>query len=230
MKNKRILIIEDEQDIVRLLTHYLQKEGYTLQTATDGVSGLQLARKDIPHLIILDLMLPEMEGLEVCKRLRMDHKTSALPIIMLTAKGEESDKIIGLELGADDYITKPFSPKELVARVKALLRRSERRDEEPPSYTYGPLELNLESHDVKIDGKEVHLRAKEFDLLVQLLKNKGRVLTREVLLDTVWGYDSDVTTRTVDVHIRRLREKIPFLNDAIVTVKSYGYKLRVEEN
>lgn len=230
MKNKKILIIEDEQDIVRLLMHYLQKEGYNLQTASDGVSGLQLARKEIPHLIILDLMLPEMEGLEICKRLRMDHKTSTIPIIMLTAKGEESDKIVGLELGADDYVTKPFSPKELVARVKALLRRSEHRDNEPPSYTYGPLILDLTSHDVKLDDKEVHLRAKEFDLLVQLLKNKGRVLTREVLLDIVWGYDSDVTTRTVDVHVRRLREKIPFLIDAIVTVKSYGYKLRVEEN
>jgi DNA-binding response OmpR family regulator len=175
-------------------------------------------------------MLPEMDGLEVCKRLRADPKTSVLPIIMLTAKGEESDKIVGLELGADDYVTKPFSPKELVARVKALLRRSERREEEALSYRYGPLSVDVTRHEVRASGKEIQLTAKEFSLLLQLLKNKGRVLTREILLDTVWGYDSDVTTRTVDVHIRRLREKIPLLGEAIVTVKSYGYKLKDESD
>lgn len=225
---KKILIIEDDNDIVNLLTHYLGKEGYVVHVANDGFHGLQLARREKPHLAILDLMLPELDGLEVCKRLRTDPKTSALPIIMLTAKGEESDKIIGLELGADDYVTKPFSPKELVARVKALFRRSDIRDKEPPAYVYGPIALDPARHDVKVDGEEIRLRAKEFDLLVQLLRSRGRVLTREVLLDAVWGYDADVTTRTVDVHISRLREKIPFLSEAIETVKSYGYKLKDE--
>lgn len=226
--HKKILIIEDEGDIVNLLSHYLDKEGYVVNVANDGLSGLRLARREKPHLIILDLMLPELDGLEVCKKLRIGPETANLPILMLTAKGEESDKVIGLELGADDYVTKPFSPKELVARVKALFRRSEIRDKEPPSYTYGPLIVDLARHDVKVDGKKIHLRAKEFELLAQLMKNKGRVLTRDLLLDTVWGYDSEVTTRTVDVHIRRLREKIHFLSEAIVTVKSYGYKLRDE--
>lgn len=225
---KKIILVEDEQDITNLVTHYLTKEGYTVKSSLDGIKGLQLVRHEKPDLVILDLMLPEMDGLEVCKRLRADPKTSTLPIIVLTAKGEESDKIVGLELGADDYVTKPFSPKELVARVKALLRRSERQVEESPSYRYGPILLDVTRHEVRASGKEIQLTAKEFSLLVKLLKNKGRVMTREVLLDTVWGYDSDVTTRTVDVHIRRLREKIPFLSEAIVTVKSYGYKLRDE--
>ncbi len=226
---KKIVVVEDDQDILNLLVHYLGKEGYSVKPAQDGARGLKLIKQETPDLVVLDLMLPELDGLEICKRLRMDRKTSALPMIMLTAKGEESDKIVGLELGADDYVTKPFSPKELVARVKALLRRSEHREEgEQSSYRYGPLVLDVTRHEVKASGKEIRLTAKEFGLLAQLLKNKGRVLTREVLLDTVWGYDSEVTTRTVDVHIRRLREKIPVLSDAIVTVKSYGYKLKDE--
>ena len=227
---KKILIIEDEGDIVNLLEHYLSKEGYTICVANDGIAGLHLAGREKPDLIILDLMLPELDGLEVCKRLRKTRESANLPVLMLTAKGEESDKIVGLELGADDYVTKPFSPKELVARVKALLRRSEQREEQSISYSYGNLILDVTGHDVRLDGIEIHMRAKEFDLLLQLLKNKGRVLAREMLLDTIWGYDADVTTRTVDVHIRRLREKIPFLSEAIVTVKSYGYKLRDEED
>jgi DNA-binding response OmpR family regulator len=225
---KKIVLIEDEQDITNLLTLYLSKEGYHVRSSPNGVKGLQLVKQERPDLVILDLMLPEMDGLEVCKRLRADAKTSALSIIMLTAKGEESDKIVGLELGADDYVTKPFSPKEVVARVKALLRRSERPGEESQSYRYGPISLDVARYEVKVSGKEIQLTAKEFSLFVQLLRNNGRVLTREVLLDTVWGYDSDVNTRTVDVHIRRLREKIPFLSEAIVTVKSYGYKLKDE--
>ena len=225
---KKIILVEDEQDIVNLVVHYLSKEGYTVKSSQDGIKGYQLIKQEKPDLAILDLMLPELDGLEICKRLRMNPKTSMLPIIMLTAKGEESDKIVGLELGADDYVTKPFSPKELVARVKALLRRSEHREEEPVAYHYGPLILDVARHEVKVGGKEIQLTAKEFGLLVQLLKSKGRVLTREVLLDTVWGYEADVTTRTVDVHIRRLREKIPFLSEAIVTVKAHGYKLREE--
>jgi two-component system alkaline phosphatase synthesis response regulator PhoP len=226
---KKILIIEDEKDIVNLLTHYLEKEGYQVLSTSDGIRGMQSARNDHPDLIILDLMLPQMDGLEVCKKIRSVPETASVPVIMLTAKSEDSDKIVGLELGADDYVTKPFSPKELTARIKALLRRSSRQEEERPAYQYGPVQVNVARHIVKADGKEVRLTAKEFGLLVQLLKNKGRVMTRDALLDHVWGYDSDVTTRTVDVHIRRLREKIPFLSTAIVTVLSHGYKLRDED-
>ncbi len=227
--SKKLVVIEDDQDITRLVTHYLTKEGYAVKSSQDGIRGLQLIKQEKPDLVILDLMLPEMDGLEVCKRLRADPKTSALPIIVLTAKGEESDKIVGLELGADDYVTKPFSPKELVARVKALFRRSERQVEESTHHRYGQISLDVARHEVRVKDEEIKLTAKEFSLLVQLLKNKGRVMTREVLLDKVWGYDSDVTTRTVDVHIRRLREKIPLLSEAIVTVKSYGYKLKDED-
>ncbi|MCI0526112.1 MAG: response regulator transcription factor [Nitrospira sp.] len=229
MMSKKLVVIEDDQDITRLVTHYLTKEGYAIKSSQDGIKGLQLIKQEKPDLVILDLMLPEMDGLEVCKRLRADPKTSALPIIVLTAKGEESDKIVGLELGADDYVTKPFSPKELLARVKALFRRSERQVEESTHHRYGQISLDVARHEVRVKDEEIKLTAKEFSLLVQLLKNKGRVMTREVLLDKVWGYDSDVTTRTVDVHIRRLREKIPLLSEAIVTVKSYGYKLKDED-
>lgn len=228
LMHKKILIIEDETDIVNLLTHYLGKEGYVVHCANDGISGLQLIRREKLDLIILDLMLPELDGLEVCKKLRSSTETAHLPILIVTAKGEELDKIVGLELGADDYMTKPFSPKELVARVKALLRRSEQQYRKPASYIYGHLVLDLASHEVRVNGETINLRAKEFGLLSQLLKNKGRLMTRDALLDTVWGYDSDVSTRTIDVHIRRLREKIPLLSEAIATVKSYGYKLKNE--
>ena len=223
---KKIIIIEDEPDISVLVVHYLTQEGYKVNTCADGIEGLRRVKADRPDLLILDLMLPELDGLEICKRLRTDPKTSNLPIIMLTAKGEESDKIVGLELGADDYLTKPFSPKELVARVKALLRRAMQPDHPRTHYAYGDLSLDAERHEVILKGNEIPLTAKEFGLLQQLLQNRGRVLTREALLDRVWGYEADVTTRTVDVHIRRLREKIPLLEDAIITVKSLGYKLK----
>jgi DNA-binding response OmpR family regulator len=229
---KKIFIVEDDPDIVDLLVHYLTREGYTVGTASDGRSGMHQIRGNPPDLLILDLMLPELDGLEICKALRSNPDSSALPILMLTAKAEETDKIIGLELGADDYMTKPFSPKELVARVKTLLRRSKRQEKESPStpYKYGPLVLDEARHEIKVHGREVRLTAKEFGLLTRLLKSKGRVLTREALLETVWGYDANVTTRTVDVHIRRLREKIPFLSEAIETVMSYGYKLKERED
>jgi len=224
---KKILIVEDEQDILQLVKLYFEKEGFRTVTATTGVEGLKSAKQDNPDLIILDLMLPEMDGLEVCKRLRSAPETAMLPIIMLTAKAEESDTVIGLELGADDYVTKPFSPKTLVARVKALFRRLDRSQQELPSlYRYGSLSMDLSRHEVSIQGKDVSLTAKEFGLLEHLLRNPGRVLTREVLLNHVWGYDYFGTTRTVDVHIRRLKQKLPLLDDAIVSVKSLGYKLK----
>jgi DNA-binding response OmpR family regulator len=227
--SKTILIIEDEVDLTQLVVHYLTKEGYKTAVALDGLKGLKLAREVQPYLVILDLMLPGLDGLEICKRLRGDSKTAHTPIIMLTAKGEEIDKVIGLELGADDYITKPFSPKELVARVRALTRRLERQKAPQAHYSYGELVLDVASHDVRVRGKGIQLTAKEFSLLQELLRNKGRVLTRDLLLSDVWGYDYFGTTRTVDVHIRRLREKIPMLVHAILTVKPYGYKLKDEE-
>jgi two-component system alkaline phosphatase synthesis response regulator PhoP len=224
--SKKVLIIEDDKDIVELLKHYLEKESFTLHSATDGFAGLKEAKTGKFDLLILDIMLPEMDGLEVCKELRGDPRTSFIPVIMLTAKTEETDKIVGLELGADDYITKPFSPKELVARVKALLRRVERRPEKGKTYHYGKLTLDLLKHEVSVDNKSIELTSKEFLLLECLFQSQGRVLSRDYLMDEVWGYDYYGGMRTVDVHIRRLRKKIPVLSEAIQTVKNVGYKLK----
>lgn len=224
---KKIVIVEDEEDIAQLVKLYLEKDGFRAATAKTGAEGLKLIKSDRPDMVILDLMLPEMDGLEVCKKIRSVPDTAMLPVLMLTSKAEESDTIIGLELGADDYVTKPFSPKALVARVKALFRRLERADDpKQTSYAYGPLVLDLSRREVLVDGKEIPLTAKEFGLLEQLLCHPGRVLTRDVLLNTVWGYDYYGTTRTVDVHIRRLKQKLPFMNEAILSVKSLGYKLK----
>ena len=224
---KKVLIVEDEKDILQLVKLYLEKEGYRTVTASTGSEGLAQVRSEKPDLVVLDLMLPEIDGLEICKRLRSAPDTAMLPIIMLTAKAEESDTIIGLELGADDYVTKPFSPKTLVARVKALFRRLERKPEDGPTrFIYGTLILDLTRHEVTVKGKEVPLTAKEFGLLEHLLRHPGRVLTRDVLLNAVWGYEYYGTTRTVDVHIRRLKQKLPLLDDAILSVKSLGYKLK----
>jgi DNA-binding response OmpR family regulator len=228
--SKEILIIEDETDIADLMAYTLAKDGYHVLKSRNGTEGLHIARKKVPDLIILDLMIPGLDGLEVCKQIRSDRDLKEVPIIMVTAKAEEIDRVVGLELGADDYITKPFSPKELAARVKVLFRRIGREAPRESRFTYGPLLLDVTRHEVTVQGREVRLTAKEFGLLKRLLENQGRVLTREVLLDAVWGYDADVTTRTVDVHVRRLREKIPLLSQAIVTVKSLGYKLKEESS
>ena len=225
---KKVLMIEDEPDIIGLVTHYLEKEGYRMTAVRDGAKGLKQIQAELPDLLILDVMLPGMDGLEICRRLRADSKSAALPILMLTAKGEETDRVVGLEMGADDYLTKPFSPKELAARVKALLRRVERSEIPPERFVHGDLVLDTSRHEVRVKGNEITLTAKEFGLLEQLLRNRGRVLTRDVLLDKVWGYDADVISRTVDVHVRRLREKIPLLQEAIQIVKPYGYKLKEE--
>ena len=188
--HKKILIVEDEKDILQLVKLYLEKEGFRTVSAMNGMEGLRQVKAEQPDLIILDLMLPEMDGLEVCKRIRLNQDTALLPILMLTAKAEESDTVIGLELGADDYVTKPFSPKALVARVKALLRRLERTANSPQTqYRYGPLSVDLSRHEVRVEGQEVPLTAKEFGLLEHLLRNVGRVLTRDVLLNAAWGYD-----------------------------------------
>jgi DNA-binding response OmpR family regulator len=184
-----------------------------------------LARREKFELILLDLMLPGMDGLQVCRALRADPVTASVPIIILTAKGEESDRIVGLELGADDYITKPFSPNEVIARIRALLRRAQRPATLESRIIYGPLSVDVDRHVVKTNADEVKLTAKEFLLLQYLMEHRGRVLSRDLLLSDVWGYSYTGGTRTVDVHVRRLREKLPFLTDAIVTVKQFGYKL-----
>lgn len=223
---KTILIVEDEPDVARLATIYLEKEGFRTVYAKTGEEGFQLTRSERPDMILLDLMSPEMDGLELCKKIRSLRETASLPVILLTTKTEEPDTIIGLALGADDYVTKPFTPKSLAARVNALFRRLDRTTGAPhTAYSFGPLVLDRSRHEVINDGQEITLTAKEFGLLEHLLQNPGRILTRDVLLNAVWGYDYFGTTRTVDVHIRRLKQKLPLLNEAIVGVKSLGYKL-----
>jgi len=224
-----IAIIEDERDIHQLLAHYLEREGYRLAHAYDGETGLALVKRIRPDLVLLDLMLPAVDGLEVCRRIRSDPQVSGIPILMLTAKAAETDKVVGLELGADDYVTKPFSPRELVARVKALLRRTARYPGAPGALLrHGSVTLDPERHEVREGDRVVELTAKEFALLEYLMRNAGRVLSRDALLNHVWGYDYFGTTRTVDVHVNHLRKKIPSLAQAIVTVKQVGYKLQEE--
>ena len=221
----RVLVAEDDPDIGGLLEHYLRKAGFMATVVTSGRDVMPHIKREAPDLVVLDLMLPGLDGLQVCRAIRADANTAAIPIIMLTAKAEESDRIVGLELGADDYITKPFSPNEVVARVRALLRRAHRAAPANSRLTYGGLSVDVDRHVVKIDGAEVKLTAKEFLLLQYLMLHRGRVLSRDLLLSDVWGYSYTGGTRTVDVHVRRLREKVPMLADTIVTVKQFGYKL-----
>jgi two-component system, OmpR family, alkaline phosphatase synthesis response regulator PhoP len=223
---KRIAIIEDDRDVADLVVHYLHKNGYATEQYHDGEMALQRLRVNPPDLAILDLMLPGMHGLELCRLLRADPATRRLPVIMLTARGEEMDRVLGLEMGADDYITKPFSTKELMARVKAVLRRTQEKQDEGNVQRYGQLLLDAERHVVKDGKKDVQLTAKEFNLLAYLMRRPGRVVSRDQLLDAVWGLDYSGERRTVDVHIRHLRGKIPALVKYIETVKSFGYKLR----
>jgi two-component system alkaline phosphatase synthesis response regulator PhoP len=226
---RRALVVEDDPDIVELLVHYLKAEGFSVDAAADGRKGLERLRADTYHLVILDLQLPGMDGLALCTEIRRDRRTKDVPVVMLTARGDEADRIVGLEMGADDYVVKPFSPKELVARVRALFRRLERKPEDEIPLVRGPLEVDRLRHVVRWEGQGVHLTAKEFALLVALLEAQGRVLSRQALLEDVWGYSYAEGTRTVDVHVRRLREKIPGLAPAIVTVKSLGYRLLRDE-
>jgi len=221
----RILVVEDDRDIGELVSRYLQKAGFAVDLISSGREALTAIRERPPDLVILDLMLPQVDGLEICRILRSDKKTAAIPIIMLTARADESERIVGLELGADDYLAKPFSPNELVARVRALLRRAHRGPAPERTLVYGPIVVDTERHVVSSDGRDVTLTAKEFLLLEYLLQHRGRVLSRDVLLTDVWGYRYTGGTRTVDVHVRRLREKLPILADALVTVKQFGYKL-----
>jgi phosphate regulon transcriptional regulator PhoB len=228
-----ILVVEDEPDIGDLVKYHLEKAGFSARTVTDGKHALELIVREPPDLVILDLMLPGMDGLEVCRRLRGNPATRGTPVIMLTAKTEEVDRIVGLEMGADDYVPKPFSPRELVARVKAVLRRTATPIEpsEAP-VTVGDLRLDPARHEVTRNDKPVPLSAMEFRLLEFFLRHRGRVYTRTQLLDQVWGRDRFVEPRTVDVHIRRLREKVeddPRRPSLILTVRGFGYKCGHDE-
>ena len=220
-----ILIIEDERDIAEALEYNLRKEGFKINKAYDGRAGLRLAREKCPALILLDLMLPAIDGLEVCKILKKEPKTSGIPIIMLTAKGSEVDKVLGLELGADDYITKPFSLRELIARIKTVLKRYDKQENiAGPVLKFADLEIDKEKHVVKVLGKPIDLTAKEFTLLHFLAENKSRVYSRDRLLDRVWGIEVAIETRTVDVHIKKLREKLGKAGKHIKTLRGVGYK------
>ena len=221
-----ILIVEDDRDIAELIAHYLQRAGHAVDAAASGTAALAKIKASPPALVLLDLMLPGMDGLRVCETLRKDPATAAIPIIMLTARGEEAERIAGLELGADDYVTKPFSPGELVARVGALLRRVRAAPSDAArSLEYGPITLDVQRHLVTVGGEEVKLTAKEFLLLQYLMEHRGRLVSRDALLRDVWGYQFTGGTRTVDVHVRRLREKIALLAEAITTIKQFGYRL-----
>ena len=228
MMGARILVVDDEPDIVDILSHNLVQAGHTVVSAHDGATGLAAAKGARPDLIVLDLMLPDIAGTEVCKRLRLDPATRSVPILMLTARADEIDRVVGLELGADDYVTKPFSVREIVLRVGAILRRTAG---ETPIATadhirIGPLDVDVGGHRATIDGKELTLTHIEFKLLVDLASQPGRVQTRESLLERVWGYAHGVETRTVDTHVKRLREKLGKVGPRIETLRGVGYRMR----
>ncbi len=231
--NEKILVVEDEKDIARMIEYNLKKEGYRPVLVHDGSYAAMTAVKEKPALILLDLMLPGLDGLEVCRRLKADAKTSSIPIIMLTAKGEESDKVLGLGLGADDYVTKPFGLKELLARVQAVLRRASVKAASAPApdkLKAGALELDAAKVEVRLKGAPLELTSKEFELLKALMACGDRVLTREDLLEKAWGMDAslEVETRTVDVHVGTLRKKLRAEGRRIITVKNYGYRFDAE--
>jgi two-component system alkaline phosphatase synthesis response regulator PhoP len=228
---RQVLVVEDEADIRRLVRYNLEQEGYTVSEAADGEEALALARKQRPHLVVLDLMLPGMSGLEVCRLLRADERTAELPVLMLTARATEVDKVLGLEIGADDYVTKPFSPREVVARVKALMRRAHGSDAGRPHEVWerGRLRVDLDGYEAFLDGKPLHLSLREFELLRFFVQNPERAFSRSDILDLVWGSDTHVEPRTVDVHVRRMRLRIE-RDDAnpelILTVRGFGYKFK----
>jgi DNA-binding response OmpR family regulator len=227
---RKALLVEDDPDIVELVTHYFAKEGWTVEAVNDGRRAAEKLRRAGSgyQLVVLDLQLPGVDGLTLCSEIRRDESTRHIPIVMLTARSEEADRVVGLEIGADDYVVKPFSPKELVARVRAIFRRMERPRHAETDLAFGALEVDRGRHVVRWAGEPVRLTAKEFALLVALLEARGRVMSRQTLLEEVWGYSYAEGTRTVDVHVRRLREKLPGLAPAIVTVKSLGYRLARE--
>jgi len=217
--------VEDDEDIAQLLAHSVRKAGFDAAVMLSGAGVLARVRDSPPDLLLLDVMLPGLDGRDICRALRADPQIQAVPVIMITARAEEAERVAGLELGADDYITKPFSPREVVARVRAVLRRTAAAPPAAASLTFGDLQVDLDRHVVTTGGTEVRLTAKEFLLLRYFLEHRGRVLSRDLLLSDVWGYRYTGGTRTVDVHVRRLREKLPILADAIITVPQFGYKL-----
>jgi two-component system phosphate regulon response regulator PhoB len=222
--NQKIYIVEDEPDIRETLKYNFSNEGFKVFTAPDGEQALSDIKKVLPEVLILDLMLPGLSGLDVCKSIRADDDIKDMSIIMLTAKGEEIDRVIGFELGADDYVTKPFSVRELILRVKVLLKKQRESLAQNKLVTFGPIRIDLDAHELRVNDKEIVLTALEFKLLQHLVKRKGRVQTREQLLGDVWGYSAEVTTRTVDTHIKRLREKLGNTADYIQTIRGVGYR------
>ena len=228
---KKILIVEDEHDLIKLLKYNLEKEGFKVGHTTDGSLALAEIRREMPDLVILDLMLPGMDGLEVCRQLRRNDRFASIPVLMLTARSEEADRVVGLEIGADDYVTKPFSMRELIARVRALLRRHDAPDTNRNTIQRGDLRIDPSAHSVSIMGKEIELSALEFRLLHHLASHPGMVFSRDQLLDRVWGNDRSVTQRSVDVYIRRVREKIelkPQDPSYLQTVHGVGYRFATE--
>jgi two-component system phosphate regulon response regulator PhoB len=223
--NKRILVADDEADVLDLVAMNLKTAGFQPIKAIDGRSALREARDGLPALIVLDLMLPGMSGLDVCKALKGDALTARIPIIMLTAKAEEVDRIVGLELGADDYITKPFSPRELVLRVKSVLRRARESDKPGDVLQIGDIVVDRVRCAVTVKGKGIDFTATEFKLLALLMERRGRVQSRDTLLNEVWGYENSIDTRTVDTHVRRVREKLGRSADTIETVRGFGYRV-----
>ncbi len=226
MPKEKILVVDDEQDLVKLVHYHLEKEGYKVLSAFNGEDALFLIRKERPELIVLDLMLPGIDGLEICKKLKADQAFAHIAIIMLTAKGEEADIIMGLKLGADDYMTKPFSPKELVARIQAVLRRMQSASATNDSIKIDDFVIDLSKHEVTIRNEPIPLTFTEFKLLHQLASKPGRVFTRDQLLDTVSGSESVVTGRSIDVHIASLRKKLKDFSSHIITIRGIGYKFR----
>lgn len=226
MTKETILVVEDDEDIQQLLIFNLQAAGYEVAAAQDGYEALAVARRRAPDLILLDLMLPGLDGFEACKELKRAPQTAAIPVIMLTARGEEVDRIVGLELGADDYVVKPFSPRELILRVKAVLRRAGPEEPARHAWTKEGLRVDMEAHKAEADGEEIPLTATEFKLLAELIRSQGRVQTRDQLLNSVWGYEFEGYARTVDTHVRRLRQKLGAYSRIIETVRGVGYRFK----
>ncbi len=227
MTKVKILVVEDDADILQLVKYNLEAAGFEVVTAKDGYTALTQARQHLPDLIILDLMIPDLDGLEVCKELKRSSETKRIPVIMLTARGEEIDRIVGLELGAEDYVVKPFSPRELILRIRAVLRRSSQDAPSPQSlWQKDDILVDLEAHKATIKGEELSLTATEFKLLAELIRNSGKVQTRDHLLDKVWGYQFEGYARTVDTHVRRLRQKLGPYAEMLETVRGVGYRFK----
>ena len=226
---KHVLVVEDEPDTAELIELHLKNDGYRVTVAGDGDQALKKVHKHMPDLVILDLMIPEITGVEACKFIRKDPATQSIPIIMCTAKTGEIDKILGLELGADDYVTKPFSPRELLLRVKNLIKRSDSSNVKADErLVIGEIVIDKNTHEVKVDGQTIDLTATEYKLLILFTEKIGRVLSREVLLRDIWGYKNDIETRTVDMHVQRLRNKLLSSKNSIFTVRGFGYKFIAE--